>query len=158
MESKKQSIIQRDFLSVSKICELTLKSKIKFFKKDIFESNSRLMLNFGHTFGHAIEAHGNYKKILHGEAVAKGMLIASRISYLEGHISQKYLNAIEDLLEMYEFDLSKNQYQYKDLKPFIFRDKKVRSGKLNLVLLGGPSKAIITNSFDSNNLKKSLVN
>ena len=82
------------------------------------------------------------------------MLIASRISYLEGHISQKYLNSIENLLEIYEFDLSKSQYQYNDLKPFIFRDKKVRSGKLNLVLLGGPSKAIITNSFDSNNLKK----
>ena len=59
---------------------------------------------------------------------------------------------------MYEFDLSKSQYQFKDLKPFIFRDKKVKSGKLNLVLLGGPSKAIITNSFDSKNLKKSLSN
>ena len=135
----------------------SIKTKAEIVTKDEKENGLRAILNFGHTFGHAIEAHGNYKKILHGEAVAKGMLIASRISYLEGHISQKYLNAIEDLLEMYEFDLSKNQYQYKDLKPFIFRDKKVRSGKLNLVLLGGPSKAIITNSFDSNNLKKSLV-
>ena len=98
-----------------------------------------------------------YEKILHGEAVAKGMFIASKISYLEGHISQKYLNTIKDLLDAYKFDLSVSQYQYKDLKPFIFRDKKIRSGKLNLVLLGGPSKAIITSSFDSNNLKKSLT-
>jgi len=37
----------------------------------------RAILNFGHTFGHAIEAHGKYKKILHGEAVAKGMKVAS---------------------------------------------------------------------------------
>ena len=114
-------------------------------------------MNFGHTFGHAIEAHGNYKKVLHGEAVAKGMLIASKISYLEGHISQKYLNDIEDLLQIYKFDLSTDQYNYKDLKPFIFRDKKVKSGRLNLVLLGGPSKAIITSSFDLNNLKKGLA-
>jgi len=86
------------------------------------------------------------------------MLIAAKISYFEGHISQKYLDSIEDLLKMYKFDLSKNHYQFKNLKPYIFRDKKVRSGKLNLVLLAGPSKAIITNSFDSKNLRKSLVN
>ena len=77
---------------------------------------------------------------------------------LISYLSQKYLNSIEELLEIYEFDLSKSQYQFEDLKPFIFRDKKVRSGKLNLVLLGGPSKAIITNSFESKNLKKSLSN
>ncbi len=135
----------------------SIKTKAEIVTKDEKENGIRAILNFGHTFGHAIEADGKYKKILHGEAVAKGMLIASKISYLEGHISKKYFNTIQDLLEMYKFNLSTSQYQYKDLKPFIYRDKKVRSGKLNLVLLGGPSKAIITNSFDSNNLKKSLT-
>tara|TARA_B100000575_G_scaffold254432_1_gene223596 strand:+ start:203 stop:1276 length:1074 start_codon:yes stop_codon:yes gene_type:complete len=135
----------------------SIKTKAEIVTKDEKEDGIRAILNFGHTFGHAIEAYGKYKKILHGEAVAKGMLIASNISYLEGNISKKYLNAIRDLLEMYKFDLSTNQYEYKELKPFIYRDKKIRSGKLNLVLLGGPSKAIITSSFDSINLKKSLT-
>jgi len=135
----------------------SIKTKAEIVTKDEKENGIRAILNFGHTFGHAIEAHGNYKKVLHGEAVAKGMLIASKISYLEGHISQKYLNDIEDLLQIYKFDLSTDQYNYKDLKPFIFRDKKVKSGRLNLVLLGGPSKAIITSSFDLNNLKKGLA-
>ena len=153
-----QKILLMDKKIIEDVIFESIKTKAEIVTKDEKENGLRAILNFGHTFGHAIEAHGNYKKILHGEAVAKGMLIASKISYLEGHISQKYLNAIEGLLEMYKFDLSKNQYQYKDLKPFILRDKKVRSGKLNLVLLGGPSKAIITSSFDSNNLKKSLVN
>ena len=136
----------------------SIKTKAEIVTKDEKENGIRAILNFGHTFGHAIEAHGKYNKILHGEAVAKGMLIASKISHLEGHISKRYLNAIQDLLEMYKFDLSSSQYQYEDLKPFIFRDKKVRSGKLNIVLLGGPSKAIITSSFNSNNLKESLDN
>ena len=136
----------------------SIKTKAEIVSKDEKENGIRALLNFGHTFGHAIEAHGKYKKILHGEAVAKGMFIASKISYLEGHISQKYFNIIKDLLDTYKFDLSVSEYQYKDLKPFILRDKKVRSGRLNLVLLGGPSKAIITSSFDSNNLKKSLAN
>ncbi len=135
----------------------SIKTKAEIVSKDEKENGIRALLNFGHTFGHAIEAHGKYKKILHGEAVAKGMFIASKISYLEGHISQKYLNTIKDLLNKYKFDVSISQYQYEDLKPFIFRDKKIRSGKLNLVLLVGPSKAMITNSFDSNNLKKSLA-
>ena len=136
----------------------SIKTKAEIVSKDEKENGIRALLNFGHTFGHAIEAHGKYKKILHGEAVAKGMFIASKISYLEGHISKKYLKVIKDLLDTYEFDLSVSQYQYRDLEPFIFRDKKIRLGKLNLVLLGGPSKAIITSSFDSNNLKKSLAN
>tara|TARA_Y100001935_G_scaffold37723_1_gene30108 strand:+ start:73 stop:1146 length:1074 start_codon:yes stop_codon:yes gene_type:complete len=153
-----QKILLMDKNIIENVIFESIKTKAEIVTKDEKENGIRAILNFGHTFGHAIEAHGKYKKILHGEAVAKGMLIASKISYLEGHISQKYLNSIEELLEMYEFDLSKSQYQFEDLKPFIFRDKKVKSGKLNLVLLGGPSKAIITNSFDSKNLKKSLSN
>jgi 3-dehydroquinate synthase len=158
LRENSQKILLMDRNIIEDVIFESIKTKAEIVTKDEKENGIRAILNFGHTFGHAIEAHGNYKKILHGEAVAKGMLIASKISYLEGHISQKYLNEIEGLLEMYKFDLSKNQYQYKDLKPFILRDKKVRSGKLNLVLLGGPSKTIITGSFDSNNLKKSLVN
>ena len=158
LKENAQKVLLMDKNIIEDVIFESIKTKSEIVTKDEKENGIRAILNFGHTFGHAIEAHGNYKKILHGEAVAKGMLIASKISYLEGHISQKYLNTVENLLEMYKFDLSKSQYQFKDLEPFIFRDKKVRSGKLNLVLLGGPSKAIITSSFDLNNLKKSLTN
>ena len=157
LKENAQKILLMDKSIVEDVIFESIKTKAEIVTKDEKENGIRAILNFGHTFGHAIEAHGKFKKILHGEAVAKGMLIATRISYLEGHISRKYLHSVENLLKIYEFDLSKSQYQFNDLKPFIFRDKKVRSGKLNLVLLGGPSKAIITNSFDSNNLKKSLV-
>ena len=113
-------------------------------------------MNFGHTFGHAIEAHGKYKKILHGEAVAKGMRVASRISYLENLISEIEYKKVITLLQMFEFDLSLNQYKYRELKPYIFRDKKIKAGKLNLVLLNRVSNAILTNSFDPKNLQKGL--
>jgi len=158
LKNNPQKIILMNKNIIEDVIFESIKTKAEIVSKDEKENGIRALLNFGHTFGHAIEAHGKYKKILHGEAVAKGMFIASKISYLEGHISQKYFNIIKDLLDTYKFDLSVSQYQYKDLKPFILRDKKVRSGRLNLVLLGGPSKAIITSSFDSNNLKKSLAN
>ena len=158
LKNNPQKIILMNKNIIEDVIFESIKTKAEIVSKDEKENGIRALLNFGHTFGHAIEAHGKYKKILHGEAVAKGMFIASKISYLEGHISQKYFNIIKDLLNTYKFDLSVSEYQYKDLKPFILRDKKVKSGRLNLVLLSGPSKAIITSSFDSNNLKKSLAN
>jgi len=83
------------------------------------------------------------------------MLIASKISMLEGLISEKELLKIRNLLLDYRFDLSLN-YNYMDLKPFIFRDKKVQKGNLNLVLLKGMSKGIVSDKFDQKNLKKSI--
>jgi len=78
LENNRNNIVERKFKFVSKICELTLKSKIKFFIKDVYENKSRLMLNFGHTFAHAIEMaiENEIKKdfIRHGEAVALGVL------------------------------------------------------------------------------------
>ncbi len=125
--------------------------------EDEKETGIRDLLYFGHTFGHAIEANEKYKKILHGEAVAKGMLIASKISLLEGLLTEKEASTINDLLLAYNFDLDLSVYKYSDLKPFIFRDKKVQKGKLNLVLLKGISNGIVTSAFDIKNLPRSIL-
>jgi|TARA_B110000438_G_scaffold299488_1_gene349759 3-dehydroquinate synthase len=135
----------------------SIKTKAKIVTKDEKETGIRALLNFGHTFGHAIEANGKYKKILHGEAVAKGMFIASKISWLEGLITDKEASQIKSLLSAYDFDLTLTAYKYSDLKPFIFRDKKVQRGKLNLVLLNGISNGIVTSDFDLKNLQRSIT-
>ena len=74
----RNKILNRETKSIFKICYLTLNTKIKLFKDDIFEKNERLKLNFGHTFAHAIEMaiENNLKKdfIRHGEAVGLGLL------------------------------------------------------------------------------------
>ena len=158
------SLLKRDFKKImsmdkkliEEIIFESIKTKAKIVTKDEKENGIRAILNFGHTFGHAIEAEGKYQKILHGEAVAKGMLIAAKISYLESLISKKDLIDVQSLLEAYEFDLSINLYKYKSLKPYIFRDKKIKGGKLNLVLLDKISNAIVTDKFNPANLSKSL--
>jgi len=155
LEKNVAPILNRNHKIIEEVIFESIKTKAKIVTKDEKETGIRALLNFGHTFGHAIEAHGKYKKILHGEAVAKGMLIASKISMLEGLISEKELLKIRNLLLDYRFDLSLN-YNYMDLKPFIFRDKKVQKGNLNLVLLKGMSKGIISDKFDQKNLKKSI--
>ena len=151
-----KKILSRDHKIIEEIIFLSLQTKARIVTKDEKENGIRAILNFGHTFGHAIEAHGKYKKILHGEAVAKGMRIASKISYLENLISEKEYEEVIALLQKYEFDLSVDQYKYRELKPYIFRDKKIKAGKLNLILLNKLSNALVTNAFDAKNLQKGL--
>ena len=156
LETYSQKILTMDHQIIEEIIFASIQTKAKIVTKDEKENGIRAILNFGHTFGHAIEAHSKYKKILHGEAVAKGMKVASRISYLENLISKKEYEEVITLLEMFEFDLSINQYKYEELKPYIYRDKKIKADKLNLVLLNKVSNAIVTNSFNLKNLQKGL--
>ena len=78
LNTNSQKLQKRKIKEIFKICELTLKTKINFFSKDIYEKNIRLFLNFGHTFAHAIEMaiENSIKKdfIRHGEAVGIGIL------------------------------------------------------------------------------------
>ena len=78
LKNNKEKIKSRDYKCISKLCYLTLKSKIKFFIHDVYENNKRLFLNFGHTIAHAIEMgiENNLKRdfIRHGEAVGLGIL------------------------------------------------------------------------------------
>ena len=61
--------------AIKKSCQI----KMYFVNKDVNEKNLRMILNFGHTFAHAIEAKNNYsKKITHGEAVLSGMILATK--------------------------------------------------------------------------------
>ena len=150
-------ILDRNHKIIEEIIFEAIKTKAKIVTKDEKETGVRALLNFGHTFGHAIEASSKYKKILHGEAVAKGMLIASKISFLEGSLSEQDVSKIRDLLLTYNFDISLTEYKFADLKPFIYRDKKVQRGKLNLVLLKGISNGIVTSSFNIKNLPRSLL-
>ena len=156
LETYSQKILTMDHQIIEEIIFASIQTKAKIVTKDEKENGIRAILNFGHTFGHAIEAHSKYKKILHGEAVAKGMKVASRISYLENLISKKEYEEVITLLQMFEFDLSINQYKYEELKPYIYRDKKIKADKLNLVLLNKVSNAIVTNSFNLKNLQKGL--
>jgi 3-dehydroquinate synthase len=150
-------ILGRNHKIIEEIIFESIKTKAKIVTKDEKETGVRALLNFGHTFGHAIEASGKYKKILHGEAVAKGMLIASKISYFEGLLSKQEVSKIRDLLLTYNFNISLTEYKFADLKPFIYRDKKVQKGKLNLVLLKGISNGIVTSTFNIKNLPRSLL-
>ena len=73
--------------AIKKSCQI----KMHFVNKDVNEKNLRMILNFGHTFAHAIEAKNNYsRKVSHGEAVLSGMILASRLSFIKKYVIKKF--------------------------------------------------------------------
>lgn len=97
---------------------------------DEFDNGQRGLLNFGHTFGHAIEKLSNFA-VSHGEAVAKGMVIAAKIAPMCGLCD--IANELVSLLGLYGFDLSCN-YSAADMYKSILSDKKRRGGDITVVL------------------------
>ena len=96
----KKKFFNRDYSFLKKLISRTLRTKIFFFKNDVFENSKRLNLNFGHTFAHAIEMTFKSTKgeiIRHGEAVGIGMLC--EIYYNEG--KSKSFDLVKNLLELY---------------------------------------------------------
>ena len=99
-------------------------------QQDEFDNGIRGLLNFGHTFGHAIEKLSDFA-VSHGEAVAKGMVIASRIAPLCGLCD--VAEELAALLERYGFDLS-CPYGAREIFEALLTDKKRRGGSISVVL------------------------
>ena len=156
LQSNTTKIINRDNKILLKIIEESIKTKSKIVTKDEKEDGIRAILNFGHTFGHAIEAHTNYKKMSHGAAITLGMIIASKISFYEGFIKDHQLDNIINLINSLGLDTNYSKYKFSELKKYIFNDKKVADGKLNLILINQKFKAFKTNQFDQNNIRKAF--
>jgi len=100
LKKQRDKCIQRNYDFLFKIIKLALKTKIKFFKNDVYEQSQRLNLNFGHTFAHAIEMSLKGKKtdlIRHGEAVGIGMLCEIYYSEERSVIFHK----IKEILRLY---------------------------------------------------------
>ena len=99
-------------------------------QQDEFDNGVRGLLNFGHTFGHAIEKLSDFG-VSHGEAVAKGMVIASRIAPLCGLCD--VTAELSQLLEIYGFDIS-CEYGADEIFDALLSDKKRRGGTISVVL------------------------
>ena len=154
-DKQHKQILKRNQKVIEELIHESVKTKAKIVTEDERELGIRAILNFGHTYGHAIEAINNYKNILHGEAVAMGMRMASKMSMLEGHLNEKTYSRIINVFDA--LNLPKNtSNNYSDLKNFILSDKKVKGGNINLILLKGIGLSFQTQKFNFENFKKSF--
>ena len=156
IEDQSQLIVKKDESVLKKIIEESIKTKSKIVTKDEKESGIRAILNFGHTFGHAIEAYNNYRNITHGAAITLGMVIASKLSFYEGHIKDYQLNNIINMIESLGLNTDHSKYSYSKLKKYMASDKKVKDGKLNLILIDKKFNAFKTSKYNIKNIKSAL--
>ncbi len=116
---------------IRRCCEL----KAEVVAADERETGLRALLNLGHTFGHAIEAHMGYGNWLHGEAVAAGMVMAARTAQRLGQFSAADADRIIALLQRAGLPVTgPDSMTAEDYLPHMMRDKKVVGGELRLVL------------------------
>ena len=108
----------------------SLSVKKKVVEEDEFDTGLRMILNFGHTFGHVIELKYGYK---HGEAVAVGMLMALKLGIDLGVTPKEYYDQMLNVLNKYE--LPCDYYDYKQYLKDIIHDKKNLSGIINFILI-----------------------
>ena len=116
------------------------KIKLHFVNKDVKEKNFRMILNFGHTFAHAIEAQNKFSgRINHGESVLIGMMMAAKLSVIKKVCSNKVLSELSKIYEennlisrFKKFFKNKN---FKKIVDFMSNDKKNDDKKINLILL-----------------------
>ena len=138
--NSKKLLIDRDLNFLKKAIIESCKIKIHFINEDIYERNTRMILNFGHTFAHAIETHNNYsKRINHGEAVIMGMMMATKLSYIKKLCSLSTLNQLKSIYisNNLKHDIKKyfKKSAYNKIAEYMNADKKNNDGKINLILL-----------------------
>ncbi|OQB63753.1 MAG: 3-dehydroquinate synthase [Bacteroidetes bacterium ADurb.Bin145] len=127
----------RDILSV--LVAKAVRYKASVVAKDEKESGLRRVLNFGHTFGHAVELHDGVK---HGFAVASGMMLAATFSRNKGLLRDDDFNRIMHLLKRYNFPTEINMDPAK-IESLILHDKKKAGSDINFVFIKGFEKPLI---------------
>lgn len=135
----------------------SLKYKSQIIEIDEFDKKERKFLNFGHTFGHALESVSNYK-IPHGSAVLFGILIANSVSKLLGLLDEKKEYQLSNLILNYIKNISyieKNWFNFDQLLSIIKHDKK-NTGTINMILV--TDKDPIIKSIEDIEILKKAVN
>lgn len=142
LENNCDKIYSGDPAALQRVIAASVAMKAEVVSLDERESGLRMILNFGHTLGHAIEAVTGYKKLLHGEAIAWGMLAALNLSRSRQLLPAKNAQRIDQLIRAFG-PLPRFRATIPELLEAAGRDKKNKAGTRRFVLTTGIGKAVI---------------
>jgi len=127
---------------VQRSCEL----KGSIVEQDPRETKKgvRAILNYGHTLGHALEGLQGYRRLRHGEAVAIGMVVASRLSQALGYLTAEDVDRIERLVAWSGLPTAWPNVEFEAVLDYMRRDKKATAGRLTFVILERIGRATVT--------------
>ncbi|MEM6514518.1 MAG: 3-dehydroquinate synthase [Pseudomonadota bacterium] len=144
LESSMPALVERDAAALAHAIRRSCELKAEVVADDERESGRRAILNFGHTFGHAIERCQGYGEWLHGEAVAAGMIMAARLSGLAAND----ISRLVSLVEAAGLQAAPPAIATADMMTAMGMDKKVLDRKLRFVLLDRIGQARVTSDYD----------
>ena len=153
LEQNMDALLARDRAALAHAVRRSCEIKAAVVGADERESGLRAILNFGHTFGHAIEAGMGYGVWLHGEGVAAGMVMAAELSRRLGLVDAAFVQRLTDLSARAGLptrgpvlDAADNAGRYLQLMRV---DKKAEAGEIRFVLIAGPGQAIMRAAPDA---------
>ena len=140
LEQNRDAVLACQPQAITRVVAASIQMKAGVVGIDERESGLRMILNFGHTLGHAIEAATGYKKLLHGEAIAWGMLAALNVCRSRNLLPDKDAQRMEALLRAYG-PLPRFRAKIPALLDAAGRDKKNKAGTRRFVVTSGIGKA-----------------
>lgn len=157
LEENIDALLAQDKSALIYAIEKSCQTKADVVSRDEKEGGLRAILNLGHTFGHAIEAHLGYGSWLHGEAVGAGMVMACKMSHKLGWIDESLVERATALIKRASLPTEPP----KEMTPETFLkymsvDKKVLDKALRLVLLKSCGEAVVTSDFSQEILMETL--
>jgi len=139
--------------AIARSCEI----KAGIVAEDERESGKRALLNYGHTFGHAIESLSGYGVLLHGEAVAIGMVMAADLAVRSDMLAVDEGMRIRALIAAFGLPIAPPVLSADEYLGAMGMDKKVVDGRLRLVLSGGIGDAFVTGDLNQALLRETLA-
>lgn len=163
LEANWQRVVAGDLEARAHAVEVSCRAKAGFVEEDERETGRRALLNLGHTFGHALEAFAGYSgRLLHGEAVAIGMMLAFQFSEELGLCPAEDCVRVEAHLKAVGLPTRIRDFPRNDwptpaiLMPLIAQDKKVRAGRPAFILARGIGDAFIERDVPMDKLEAFL--
>jgi 3-dehydroquinate synthase len=150
-----------DGLLWKRLISLSLTFKVNLVKIDFREGNIRKALNFGHTIGHALESHSFIKgkqTLLHGDAIAAGMICAARLSHLKTGLNSSQMQEILDYLSAGFPHIPILPDEIPAILNHMKYDKKNQQGQLRFTLLSAPGSFKTNVACESAEVSEVLIN
>jgi 3-dehydroquinate synthase len=152
LEQHAEDLLRRDPATLHHAIRRSCEIKADIVADDERERGRRALLNFGHTFGHAIERCAGYGEWYHGEAIAAGICMAAKFSERLGRFGSADIQRIKNLFQRLKLPTAPPDVNPKDFLSAMSMDKKVIAGQIRLVLLNGIGSAEVTAEYPSHEL------
>jgi 3-dehydroquinate synthase len=149
IESSIDALMARDPVALAHAVVRSCEIKAWVVGQDERESGLRAILNFGHTFGHAIEAGLGYGQWLHGEAVGCGMVMAARLSQRLGGVDAGFVERLTNLIRKAGLPVQGPRLGVERYLELMRVDKKAEAGAINFVVIDRPGHAAVRGAPDA---------